>query len=370
MHTVEIDSNNLSGKKIGNDEGQIIVKFMHRGFRRGVPVDYFLRLFPQYSPSWGNCKFVFDVDCDEYDWLVVYHDIPALNGSLGEEKLKCSRDKTILVTLEPVTITVYGRDYLRQFGHILTFQEPWAVHHHPGAIYHHPGLLWFYGVSSTSKMTYEQIAQKTSFNKENVISTVCSQRTGGTTLHSARVEFTRKLKEELPELEVFGHGVRPMDDKAEALDSYKYHIAVENHVALHHLTEKLPDAFLGCTLPFYHGAPNASDYFPKESFVSVDISNYKKTKEIIQSTIANNEYEDRLPYILQARKIVLEEQNLFAILAKQIESRDKGITGGIDGTVIRNRFALRLKNPLVGIRNLAEKVAVKAYLRVTAGRRQ
>jgi len=41
-----------------------------------------------------------------------------------------------------------------------------------------------------------------------------------------------------------------MNDKAAALDPYQYHIAIENHVFTHHMTEKLPDAFLGYTLPF------------------------------------------------------------------------------------------------------------------------
>ena len=45
-------------------------------------------------------------------------------------------------------------------------------------------------------------------------------------------------EDELPELDIFGHGVNPMNDKAEALDPYRFHIAVENHVYDHHLTEK------------------------------------------------------------------------------------------------------------------------------------
>lgn len=85
-----------------------------------------------------------------------------------------------------------------------------------------------------------------------------------------------------------------MNDKAEALDPCRYHIAVENHVYNHHLTKKLPDAFLGCTLPFYHGALNAADYFPKESFIPIDINDYARARVIIQSHLANNEYADRL----------------------------------------------------------------------------
>ena len=66
-------------------------------------------------------------------------------------------------------------------------------------------------------------------------------------------------------MEILSHDVNPMNDKAETLDPYQYHLTAENHVYSHHLTEKIPDAFLGYTMPFYHGCPNTADYFPRES---------------------------------------------------------------------------------------------------------
>ncbi len=345
---------------------QFVVKFMHRGLGRGRSIAGVLRQFPGGVPLWGNCRFEFDVDCRKYDWLVVYHDIPRGDGFFTEEKLCCPRERTLLITGEPSTITVFGSDYLHQFGHILTFQEPWAVKH-PHCIFHHPGLVWHYGLpfDGGEFVTYDQLAATPPPEKSRIISTVCSQRTGNITLHSSRVGFTWKLKEELQELDVFGHGVNPMDDKAEALDPYRYHIVVENHVYPHHLTEKLPDAFLGYTLPFYHGAPNAADYFPKESFIHIDINDYARSRDIIRSHIANNEYEDRLPYIIEARQCVLEEQNLFAILNRKILEKEKEIVRKTHGGVIRNRSTLRMKNPVAGIRSLFQKGAIKMYHRVT-----
>lgn len=352
------------------EHAQFVVKFMHRGLRRGGSIAGFLRQFPGGVSLWGNCRFEFDVDCKEYDWLVVYHDLPKSGGFFTEEKLCCPRERTLLITGEPSTITVFGSDYLRQFGHILTFQEPWAMKH-PHCIFHHPGLVWHYGLpfGGGEFITYDQLAVTPPPEKSRIISTVCSQRTGNITLHSTRVNFTWKLKEELVELDIFGHGVNPMDDKAEALDPYKYHIAVENHVYPHHLTEKLPDAFLGYTLPFYHGAPNTADYFPKESFIHIDINDYERTRDIIRSHIANNEYEDRLPYIVEARRRVLEEQNLFAILNRQISEKGKEIVGKTYGGAIRNRSTLRIKNPVAGIRSLFQKSVTKIYHRVTFNER-
>jgi hypothetical protein len=238
---------------------------------------------------------------------------------------------------------------------------------HPNCIFHHPGLIWHYGLSfgDGEFITYNEMVATPPPEKSKLISTVCSQRKGNITLHSTRVDFTWRLKDELPDLDIFGHGVNPMEDKAEALDPYKFHIVVENHVYQHHLTEKLPDAFLGYALPFYHGAPNTADYFPEESFIPIDINNYERSRDIIRSHIANNEYEDRLPYIIEARRRVLEEQNLFAILDCKISEKDNEITTDTHGGVIRNRSTIRMKNPLVGVRSLTQKVMTKLYHRVT-----
>lgn len=344
----------------------IKVKFMQNGLRRGASAGGYIRQFPGSFPQWGNCLFDFDVDCTDYDWLVVYHDIPRGEGIFTQEELHCPRERTMLLTGEPSTITVFGRNYLRQFGCILTFQEPWAMKH-PNVIYSHPGLSWFYGrpFGKGDFITWDQMAASSPPPKTKIISTVCSDRMGKVSLHSTRVGFTQLLKSELPELDVFGHGVKSMVDKAEALDAYTFHVVVENHVYKNHLTEKLPDAFLGYTLPFYHGAPNAADFFPKESFIPIDINNYERSKDIIKNHLANNEYEDRLPYIIEARRRVLEKENLFAILDKNICEQDEKITTETMGRVILNRQSLRVKRPLAGIVSLTEKVLTKAYHRAS-----
>ena len=337
---------------------------MSRGLPRGASPAGFLRQFPGSLPQWGNCLFDFDVDCADYDWLVVYHDLPRGDGILTRERLRCPRERTMLITGEPSSITVFGRDYLRQFGCILTFQEPWAMKH-PNVMYNHPGLMWYYGLpfGEGEYVTWDQMAAAFPPKKTRVISTVCSERTGRGTLHSARVDFTRQLKSDIPGLDIFGHGVKSMVDKAEALDPYMFHIAVENHVYAHHITEKLPDAFLGHTLPFYHGAPNAADYFPTESFIPIDINNYEQARDIIKSHLANNEYADRLPYIIEARRRVLDEENLFAILDRKIGEQEGKITTETGGQAIHKRQSLRVINPLAGIRGLTEKVLTKIYHR-------
>ena len=320
------------------------------------------RQLPGDNAQWGDCHFLFDADAQEYDWLVVYHDLPRELKSMSVEKLHCPREKTILITGEPSSITVYGSYFLRQFGFIITSQEPWAINH-PNAIFTQPGLIWYYGAprfkDKRHRLTYDEINQIPPITKTKTISTVCSSRQGRLTMHYKRYHFTNKLKAHIPELDIFGHGINTMNDKAEALNSYQYHVTVENHVFQHHMTEKLPDAFLGYTLPFYHGCPNAVDYFPRESFIPIDINNLDRTVEIIRDTLANNEYDDRLPYIIEARRRVLEEHNLFAMLEREITKREGSIKTNPPEGEIMCRQTLKFRKPLYGLQREFEKIYIK-----------
>ena len=264
----------------------IRVKFLTKNKQEDVFPGW-RKFLPHGSPVVGGCEFLFHRDDPDYDWLVVYDDLPSATGerfTLWEETLKCPRAHTLLVTTEPASIKVYGSAFLKQFGWILTSQEPWVVGH-PGAIRCQPGLIRFY------EGDHDEILANPPTEKTALISTVCSSKQQKHTLHHLRYEFTQRLKAQLPELEIYGHGVRPIDRKNEALDSYQYHIAIENHIALHHWTEKLADPLIALSLPFYFGAPNAAEYFPKDSFIPIDITRFDQALARIRQAIADNEYE-------------------------------------------------------------------------------
>ena len=150
-----------------------------------------------------------------------------------------------------------------------------------------------------------------------------------------------------------------MADKAESLDPYRYHVAIENFIGLHHWTEKLSDPFLGVTLPFYCGCPNAADYFPEESFIPIDINDVDSASEIIRKAMRDGEYEKRLPHILEARRRVMEEYNIFAVLSKLIEERSKDFEVSHPGGVILSRRELRKRHPLVSVQHFYEKVRLR-----------
>lgn len=317
----------------------------------------FLRRFPNREPIQGNCRFIFDRDCRDYDWLVVYDDLPR---DTPAEALACPRENTLLITGEPSSITHYGKHFLKQFGHVLTSQEPWALDH-PGVIRSQPGLLWYYG-GPDDRGTYDSLITAKPPEKSKLISTVCSNKGMRHTLHSQRLAFTKRLMNDLPELDVFGYGMRDLENKADAIDPYRFHLAIENHSGPHHWTEKLADAFLGYAVPIYFGCTNPGDYFPEESFIHIDIRNYEAALERVKSVIRDDEYHQRLPAVIEARERVLKEYSTFARTASLIAKHHSFIPRA--GGTIRARRDIRRRHPLALPAELIAKLKLKIHPRV------
>jgi hypothetical protein len=181
------------------------------------------------------------------------------------------------------------------------------------------------------------------------------------TMHSQRLAFTKRLMKDLPELEVFGYGMGHLDNKADAIDPYKYHLVIENHSCPHHWTEKLADAYLGYSLPIYFGCTNPEDYFPEESFVWIDIRNYDTSLAKIRSLIANDDYEARVPAIIEARRRILEEYATFPQAACLIEERTRYRTPGKPCPFIYSRRQARLRNPLSWPGECVRKLSIRYF---------
>lgn len=323
------------------------------------------RQLPGTQQRWGRCRFSFDPDARDYDWLVIYDDLPPQAGerrSRRIEPLACPRAHTLLVTTEPSSIKTYGRAYTDQFGCVLTSQEPWALPH-PDRVYTQPGLRWFYGVGGERLIPWDELAVMAPPAKTRDISLVWSDKRQRHTRHRERHDFMCRLRAALPGLDVHGRGgdgIRALDDKAGALDAYRCHVAIENHVSPHHWTEKLADAFLGFTLPFYHGCPNVTDYFPADSLIPIDITDFDRALSTIKAVLAGEgEYERRLPAIREARRRVLEEYNFFAMVAGIIEARHDR-PAATPGGKLYSRYALRRERPGVALAQLWEKARARS----------
>lgn len=283
----------------------------------------------------GSCIFTFNPLDRDYDWLVVIDNVSKILPNQTEE-LACPKENTIFITTEPSSITYYSEAFANQFEYLITNQDENALPH-KNAVRSQTGNVWFYGKS------YDEIIAVSNPNKIKKLSTVCSNKQQGHTMHKLRYEFTKIMEEQIPELERFGRGFKWIDTKAEALDDYEFHVAIENHIAPDVWTEKLADAFLGFTVPIYCGCPNVYDYFPEDSLIQVDITDIEGSLEKIKNIISiPGEYERRLPAVKEARRRVIEEYNLLAMVNKIVEnSEEKDFT---PNQKIYNRRKMRTKN--------------------------
>lgn len=252
--------------------------------------------------------------CDDYDWLVVYDELPGEDiGTYhdGYETLRCPQECTILATWEPVSIKSYSRAYTRQFGHLLS-NRPWQAekhpHYHLGRGYFH----WFHG------HTFEELAKIPA--KTKLISAVCSAKQMKHSKHYARYKLVSEIAARIPSFDWFGRGVRPIGCKHEALDAYKYHVTVENHIGENHWTEKFADAILCECLPFYAGDPSLAKIFPSESFIPIPIDDPCASVKIIETAIKDGEYEKRRAAVLEAKRLILERYNFWDQVIEVIES--------------------------------------------------
>ena len=288
----------------------------------------------------GDYEFVYDPACEEYDWLVVFDEMP-----VDRELLRCPRERTVLCTWEPVTIKSYSKAYTRQFGHLLTNRPPEAEKHP----HYHLGRGYFL------PFVHDVPKLGTATGKPNVISAVCSAKKMKHTCHYDRFELVKALAAEVGGFDWYGKGVRPLDRKEDALVPYKYHVAVENHVAPHHWSEKFADAILCECLPFYAGDPALTEIFPAECFIPIPIGDPAEAVRIVREAIANGEYAKRREAVLEAKRLILKKYNFWQQVIEVIESSSAA-------PVASPADATRLPRPVIYARKELRKRSLSAAI--------
>lgn len=164
-------------------------------------------------------------------------------------------------------------------------------------------------------------------SKEDKLVWVTSNQRGSKG-HQARMEFLDHISD-LPFLELFGRGIKPIDDKWSVLSTAKYAIAYENFHNDYYWTEKISDCFLSYTLPLYFGCKEIGQFFPKDSYIQLD-PNDRHIKIFLRELMATKKWEQSLDAITQARNAILDQYQLFPFLTEQIQSRETVLGGQPD----------------------------------------
>lgn len=277
------------------------------------------RQTPGSNSQWGPYLFCGDQPADDYHFWVLY------DRFSQTQKGHCARANTVFITAEPPSLAHYSEPFVAQFGTIVTCHR---YIQGPNVIYSQQALPWNIGMAgyhadqpSVVNFNYDQLKSAT-FKKDKLISVISSARRG-TSGHALRYDFVQRLRQRLGDrVDIFGAGIRDIQDKWDGIAPYKYHIAIENSVVPDYWTEKIADAFLGGAYPIYHGCPNIHDYFSKQAMRQIDISNADHAIDEIEAVIAAGEYERNQDRLQEARRLVLDEYNLFPMLAKLLSMKD------------------------------------------------
>lgn len=267
--------------------------------------------------TWDTIQATWEED---YDYLVIINYSP--------EHINVCPQKTILFEMNPDTEKFWKDNKISTDRFMKVFAHSTD----------HNNVEW------TLKYTYSELA-KTQFN---LMKKGCPTGTSVSIVlpyeyrepgHIKKIDFAKYFTKYLKEVEgekktvsldVFGCGNWGLESKRnmtdtdtdDALINYRYTIAVENKFRKNLFTEKLINGILSETLVFYHGCYNIREFIDPRAYVYLEFSNLRKDSETIISAITSDLYTERLPYILEAKKKILNELQFFPRLEKFLQSQN------------------------------------------------
>lgn len=261
-----------------------------------------LRQTPGQLGEWGGRRFHCEV-LPNAEYAVVLTDI------LEPITVPCSSDRIWALAMEPpdeahlhcqegpsACSRVYTTDVTRLGTRFIHSQValPWHVN-----------------------KSYDELKRIGPEPKHHLLSSICSTKaiTAG---HRSRLAFIRSLPERLG-VHYYGKGICPIGDKWDGLAPYRYSIAIENFSNQYYWTEKIADCFLSWTMPVYYGCTEIEKYFPEEAMIRIDIKD-PTSYERIEEAIANDRWAKSLDAIAEARRLVLDEYQLFPFLCHEMDS--------------------------------------------------
>ncbi|MDD2653617.1 MAG: glycosyltransferase family 10 [Candidatus Omnitrophica bacterium] len=113
--------------------------------------------------------------------------------------------------------------------------------------------------------------------------------------------------------------------KYEMLAQYNFALCFENMIFEGYVTEKIFDCFFTGTIPVYLGAPDITNYVPKECFIDMrEFSDYSNLREYLQSLTENEiqQYRENARIYLSSEKYKLFTKESFAKVILDVIEKD------------------------------------------------
>ena len=250
---------------------------------------------PNNSGVWDNIMGVSDISMADYHII--------LEGS----NIHLSNDKSIFVKREPDFIHKHSPKY----KHVISWDET------------NCGVTWWVNKS------YDELKAMPYPDKTKDVSCVVSSK------HQHRANYVKSLFKSESPIDLYGRGhnkalygdnykgTLDYDGKCKlrGLMDYNYSIVLENSQQKNYWTEKLADAYLSWCVPLYWGCPNMVDFFPENSYISINTNDpnpIEAINEAIQKPVD-------IEALTKARNIVLDDYNLWEVINKKIKQIENEI---------------------------------------------
>jgi hypothetical protein len=259
--------------------------------------------------SWGRIKIVWE---EPYDYYCIIN-------KPCDPNFKFIPEKTILFRMEPnmeENKYLWGEEWSKPDARKFKF-----VGYHEN---HLNNNEWHLSKTYTELLTEKVVKNE---HLSRIISTVLSDKYYDPG-HKKRIDFMKFVESKNDvKTHVFGSnkfvwknykGSLPPYKKDDSLFPYKYSFNVENFSIKNYYTEKLIDGILTETLVFYSGCPNVKEYIDERAFVYLELENFEKDHEIVQKAIREDWWSQRIEYIREAKRKILNELQFFPRLEKLI----------------------------------------------------
>lgn len=311
------------------------------------PEPSLLRQTPGCSGVWDGIEFTLD-EVQEPDYVAV------INCAGERCRVRCDPERVWVFLMEPPE-GEWPRFHRgsSSLARIYTSDPALRCSRHRHA---NPALPWHV------EKTYDQLVSESVPQKTRALSWVTSSKATYRG-HRSRLDFLAKLKQ-CAELDLFGYGFEPIEDKWDALAPYRYSIAVENHRNSWYWTEKIADCFLAWTMPIYFGCTQITRFFPAKALVQVDISD-PLAPDRVREVAASDLWERNLDAIEYSRQLVLQRYQFFPFVSGEIRSYESS-----QGAMRARKAEIDLYELTRPKESVQRRVAQRVRDVVTARRRQ
>jgi hypothetical protein len=252
--------------------------------------------------KWDDIQFTCD-EVEQCDYIVV------INHPTRDINVRCRKGGRILIIQEPpYERNNYLTSYFPYFDIIITaFDRKYSS----GIIHQQAALPWLID-RSYDDLVALQLNVSAKKDKLSWVTSNSNVNPG----HEPRLRFLEKIKHSSLDVELFGRGIRHIDDKFEGLYPYKYTLAIENYSDANYWTEKIADAYLSWTMPIYYGCTNIEDFFPENSFIKINIHEPEASIETIEKCMRDRLFEKNQKALGEARELVLNKYQFFPFVSK------------------------------------------------------